>query len=248
STFTVKLQDASQSVNQSLSITVNAPPLVVGTSSLPTGTTNAVYPSQTLTATGGTPGYTWSLASGSGPLPAGLTLAANGTISGTPTANGTANFTVQVQDSALRTATQALSITISAAASASVVGYWSFDDGSATDNSGNGNNGTLVNGPTMVAGKSGQALNFNGSNQYVNVGNVLNPGSGDFSIFAWVKTTQAGSFNMIISKRDASLVTNSGYQLFQNSSNAPSFAFGDGSSSGRVRIDATAPRINDGVW
>src|SRR5205823_2724488 len=28
---------------------------------------------------------------------------------------------------------------------AGLVGYWSFDDGTATDNSGNGNHGTLIN-------------------------------------------------------------------------------------------------------
>ena len=128
-----------------------------------------------------------------------------------------------------------------------MAGYWSFDDGTATDNSGNGNNGSLINAPAVVAGKNGQALNFNGSNQYVSLGNVLNPGTGDLSIFAWVRTTQSGNFNMILSKRDASLVTNGGYQLFQNGNNAVSFAFGDGNSS-RVKIDSTGPRINDGVW
>jgi hypothetical protein len=112
---------------------------------------------------------------------------------------------------------------------AGLVGYWSFDDGTASDNSGNGNSGTLVNGPAVVAGKSGQALNFNG-NQYVNVGNVLNPGTSDLSVFAWVKTTQGGGFNMIVSKRDSSGSNNSGYQLFQNSSGGPSFTFGDGNS------------------
>ena len=35
-------------------------------------------------------------------------------------------------------------------------GYWSFDNGTATDNSGKGNNGTLVNAPALVAGKIGQ--------------------------------------------------------------------------------------------
>src|ERR1043166_7218483 len=141
--------------------------------------------------------------------------------------------------------TLSLPTSVKAAAPTGAAGYWSFDDGTATDNSGSGFNGTLVGGPTVVAGKSGQALNFNGS-QYVNIGNVLNPGTSDFSVFAWVKTTQGGGFNMIVSKRD-SINSNSGYQLFQNSSGGPSFAFGDGNSS-RVRIDSTGPRINDGAW
>ena len=55
-------------------------PLQITTSNLPTGATGTAY-SQTLTATGGTPPYAWSLSSGS--LPAGLTLSTSGIISGT---------------------------------------------------------------------------------------------------------------------------------------------------------------------
>src|SRR6185369_11373079 len=128
-----------------------------------------------------------------------------------------------------------------AAPTAGLVGYWTFD-GTALDSSGSNFNGTLVGGPTYVPGKNGQALNLNGSSQYVDMGNVLNPGSGDFSIFAWIRTSQPANFSMIISKRDASFVTNSGYQLFQLG-NTLSFAFGDGSPSGRVRVDSTSPQI-----
>ena len=53
----------------------------------------------------------------SGALPAGLTLSASGTIAGTPTAAGPANFTVQVKDSSTTTATKALTITVNAATS-----------------------------------------------------------------------------------------------------------------------------------
>ena len=52
---------------------------------------------QQLPAAGGIPPYTWSLVSGN--LPAGLTLDANGTISGTPTTEGGFTFSVAVSDS-----------------------------------------------------------------------------------------------------------------------------------------------------
>lgn len=53
---------------------------------------------QALTASGGVPGYTWSIVSGS--LPSGLTLSSNGVISGTPTALGSRTVQLLVQDSA----------------------------------------------------------------------------------------------------------------------------------------------------
>jgi hypothetical protein len=52
------------------------------------------------------------------------------------------------------------------------VGYWNFDESSGTvahDSSGNGNDGTLQNGPIWVDGKYGRALSFGGSSTYVQV-------------------------------------------------------------------------------
>src|SRR5262245_56977961 len=110
--FTVQVRDnASRTSTKSFALTVDPPPLSITTvSPLPSGTTGAAY-SQTLAATGGTPQYTWSVTSGT--PPAGLTLSAAGVISGTPTTLGTANFTVQVRDSASRTATKAFAISVS---------------------------------------------------------------------------------------------------------------------------------------
>jgi hypothetical protein len=94
-------------------------PLTIVTTSLPNGTVNTSY-SQTLVASGGTTPYTWSLVAGSGSPPPGLTLASNGTISGTPTTAGTYNFTVEVRDSATSPATaqRAFSITVNPAGTA----------------------------------------------------------------------------------------------------------------------------------
>jgi len=69
-----------------------------------------------------------------------------------------------------------------------VVGSWHFDEGSgdvAHDSSGNGNDGTLKNGPTWVNGKFGKALNFDGQDDYVEGSRRLN--FVDFSAEAWVK-------------------------------------------------------------
>jgi hypothetical protein len=74
-----------------------------------------------------------------------------------------------------------------------LVGYWPLDEGGGTttaDASGNGNDGTL-NAPTWDTGKFGGALSFDGSDDFVDLGNppILDFGTGDFTISAWVKTT-----------------------------------------------------------
>jgi hypothetical protein len=64
-----------------------------------------------LSASGDTqPPFTWTLAGGT--LPAGLSLASNGQISGSSTATGTSTFSAKVTDPTGKTATQAFSITI----------------------------------------------------------------------------------------------------------------------------------------
>jgi Putative Ig domain len=99
SNFTVKATDSStptkQTATANLSITVNAA-LTITTTALPGGSVGTAY-STTLAASGGVTPYTWSITSGS--LPAGLSLnSTTGIISGTPTATGSATFTVKHLD------------------------------------------------------------------------------------------------------------------------------------------------------
>ncbi len=59
-----------------------------------------------------------------------------------------------------------------AVSSNGLIAYWKFDESNgatAFDSSGNGNNGNLVNGPSWVIGKFGNAVSLNGMNQYVNI-------------------------------------------------------------------------------
>lgn len=69
--------------------------VVMLTRKLATATRNAVY-SQTFTASGGRAPYNWSVYTGT--LPTGLTLSSGGVLSGTPTTNGTYNFSIMVSD------------------------------------------------------------------------------------------------------------------------------------------------------
>jgi serine protease len=92
-------------------------PLAITTISVPVPTQDVSY-STTLSAYGGTPPYTWTVASGS--QPAGLTFSSGGLISGTPSAPGPFSFSVEATDSttpSAETATAAFSGTVATAPS-----------------------------------------------------------------------------------------------------------------------------------
>lgn len=93
---------------------------VITTTTLPAGTAGTAY-TESLVATGGELPLTWSLSAGS--LPAGLSLSTGGVISGTPSAAGTASFTVQVADLDNDTDTQALSLLINSAGTVATPTY-----------------------------------------------------------------------------------------------------------------------------
>ena len=110
--FTVKVTDANgQSATQATSISISA-----GVSTTfaapPAAAVNAAY-SDTLTATGGTTPYTWSVNAGT--LPAGITLSAAGVLSGTPTVTGSYPFTVNVIDANKGIATASITLVVTAA-------------------------------------------------------------------------------------------------------------------------------------
>ena len=92
-----------------LSIQVIGSSLQITTSSLPPSTVGANY-TQTLTATGGTPPYSWSV--GSGSLPPGLTLDSGGTLGGTTNTAGSYGFTLVAADSAGASVSSNYTITI----------------------------------------------------------------------------------------------------------------------------------------
>src|SRR5205823_1692740 len=77
-------------------LVINCPTITVTNPAISSGTAGAAF-SQTFTQSGGVGATTFSLSSGT--LPAGLTLASNGVLSGTPTQTGTYPITVTVTDS-----------------------------------------------------------------------------------------------------------------------------------------------------
>jgi hypothetical protein len=86
-----------------------------------------------------------------------------------------------------------------------LVAYWKFDEGSGTtvsDSSGNGNTGTLVNGPLWTAGRVGNGLYFDGIDDNITVpdSNSLDLSS-SFTLSAWVNPASTFTdFRSILAK------------------------------------------------
>lgn len=114
--LTVRAQDATGLFDTALFLLgVNGGnQLAITTFSLPGGMVDEDY-SQKLTSARGMDPLSWSLVEGGGALPPGLELTSDGTVVGTPSAEGTYAFIVQVTDGQLRVDTQPLSIAIAPA-------------------------------------------------------------------------------------------------------------------------------------
>ncbi len=118
---------------------------------------------------------------------------------------GSYNLTARATDNngAVTTST-VVDITVnSSSGGTSPVLHWMLDETSGTtasDASGNGNNGSLLNGlgfsANNVPGHSGNALDFDGSNDVIRLGNSVVNGY-PFSLSAWVKFTGTNKMALV---------------------------------------------------
>jgi hypothetical protein len=124
-----------------------------------------------------------------------------------------------------------------------LVASYSFEN-NASDGSGNGFQGTLVNSPTFVAGHSGLAVNLDGSNQYVQIPRSIQD---SFTIAFWVRTTTTGGTGTqwwvgkgLVDGEVANVVNDFGVSLVGSH-----VAFGVGNPD--TTIQSTS-NVNDGAW
>ncbi len=97
--FGIEASDAAgQTITSSLSLTVKPTPVLANPSASESMVIGTAF-AQTVTASGGTLPYAFAVESGN--LPGGLSLAANGVISGTPTDGGNFAPTIQITDSSV---------------------------------------------------------------------------------------------------------------------------------------------------
>jgi len=216
-------------------------------SGFPTVTTSA-YSSSTLTintqllATGDG-SLTYSLKSGSS-LPTGLTLNANGLISGTATADQTASFTVLVNDSQNQTTQQDITLLIS-----TIDAYFNnttllvqadnaannSTNGSALDSSNNYN--VVASGGTPIQGSinpfgQGWSNSFNGTNQYISASaNTAFALSGDFTVEFWVYPTTFNQYGCLVDTRSGSANATGFYIRSQSSYTSGQWQVSNGTAS-----------------
>src|SRR3989344_6971617 len=137
-----------------------------------------------------------------------------------------------------------------------LVGYWTFDgkdmaNGVALDKSGNDNHGSPVNIATStfyVAGKIGQALNFDGVNDYVNVryNNAFDfSTSNSFTYSFWAKYNNSSQTSKDLIIKAASSKQNP--RFFIGSDGSFNFRLYDGTSANNVNIPLSAS-IKNRTW
>ncbi len=137
-----------------------------------------------------------------------------------------------------------------------LAGYWKLDDASgttATDSSGNANNGTLTNGPTWGTGQVKGDTVFDGVNDYVTTPNstAIDMGANqDFTLALWVKTSQAataGQHPMMLSKEDVNN-PRQGYNMFLHAQTDDPTWYLELFSNGTAAYAVGKSNIADGQW
>jgi len=139
--------------------------------------------------------------------------------------------------------------------SAHMVAHYAFE-GDVTDSSGNGHDGEILGDAGFVAGMAGQALSFDGADDFVKIpdDDRLNPGAGNFSFTLWAKldltASMSGSaeWDLAIVKRQTG---SNGYYIGANRdvgrTSEASFKFMVGSTSA-ARVDTPYLAVPLGEW
>jgi PKD repeat protein len=189
--------------------------IIVPTATLPTGSVGTAYSSPTITTTGGSGAYTFSVPPGT--LPPGLNLVSSGTtgftISGTPTAAGTYPFTITATDTSGNglSGTQTYSITV----------YDQITVPTATLPA--GSVGTAYSSPTITASGGSGAYTFSVPPGTLPPGlNLVSSGTTGFAISG--TPTATGTYSFTITATDTSGNGLSGTQTYSITVNEPPIA------------------------
>ncbi len=136
-----------------------------------------------------------------------------------------------------------------------LVGWWPLD-GSPNDQSGNNNNGTwfgsMIGGSYYTGGKINQAGNFNGTDDYVSVGNspIFDMGTGNMTISAWLSSyTDPSNYGNVVGKISWNGVLGYGIvNAYDTGTNCVMGYMAKNGISDRVVNDSTAYCPSSGSW
>ncbi|MHC4112420.1 MAG: LamG-like jellyroll fold domain-containing protein, partial [Planctomycetota bacterium] len=134
-----------------------------------------------------------------------------------------------------------------------MLAHWALDS-DMTDSSGHGFDGTAVGDATLVSDPDrGQVLSLDGDGDWVNCGNpdLLNFGTVDWTICAWVKNTMTGTGD----SNKGSIVANGGdggggkrYCLIQSEQREAKVTLVTDDNSKKRQARANTTLVNDDVW
>ncbi len=102
--------------------------------------------------------------------------------------------------------------------------------------------------PTPTELNYNGGLTFDGTDDYIQCGNILNQTTNDFTLEALVKMPYRNtSVENILCKRDISSSMNAGFQIFKNPSGYFGAIIGDGSAD-RIEVDGAQYAISNNSW
>jgi hypothetical protein len=132
-----------------------------------------------------------------------------------------------------------------------LIAYWKFDETSGTtaaDSTGNGNTGTLQNGPVWTNGLINGALSLDGVNDFLST-TIGQSGPNTFTASLWFKTTTT-SGGKLIGFGDQQTGSSAGYDRHLYMNNAGQIYFGCCPGGGGANVHAvnTTASYNDGAW
>lgn len=135
-----------------------------------------------------------------------------------------------------------------------LVAWWKLDN-DANDSAG-ANHGSIHGDPVFEAGKLGQAIRLDGDD-YVDCGNadVLNFGTGDWTLSAWIKTTQTGTNESAEQMNRGTIFAKGGDEvdgiriaLILNDSQLGMMTLTTDDNINNKVQTTSGTRVNDGAW
>jgi glucose/arabinose dehydrogenase/PKD repeat protein len=166
--------------------------------------------------------------------------------------NGSHSLTARARDAAGNAATSAavtVTVTNGTGGPSGLAAGYAFDEGAGTaaaDASGNGSTGTLTGGATWSVGKYGTAVNLDGGDDFVDLGNPAGLRlTGSMTVSAWIYSAAFPADDAaIVSKRAG---TETGYQLDTTTDRGPrtiGFKLTSSSGTNMMRYGATTLQLN----